>query len=97
MPTYLIRAIGFAHGDECPHAGQWLETFDHDAWGGQGEGKFTSDPAKAKQFTSQAKAMEFWRKTSRVRPVRLDGKPNRPLTALTIEVEPMPTKEQDDV
>ena len=90
MTGYVIRAIGFAHGAECPHAGQWLEFFNHDAWGGQGDGTFTSDPAKAKQFATKTEAMEFWRKTSRVRPVRLDGKPNRPLTALTIEVEPAP-------
>lgn len=29
--------------------------------------------------------MAFWKTTSRVNPIRADGRPNRPLTAFTIE------------
>ena len=88
--TYLIRAVGFANGVHCPHAGQWLKTFNHDAQQGRGYGTFTSDPLKALHFATAAAAMQFWAKQSSVNPIRPDGKPNKPLTALSVEVEPAP-------
>ena len=33
---YVMRAVGFENGVPCPHAGEWLESFDHDADGGRG-------------------------------------------------------------
>jgi hypothetical protein len=86
----LIQAIGFANGMPCPHAGQYLESFDFDAHGGQGYGEFTPDPAKAKRFRDQAEAVLFWRLPSRVRPRRPDGKPNRPLTSLSVAIVDAP-------
>jgi hypothetical protein len=83
----VILAVGFADKTPCPHANQWLESFDHDAYDGQGYGEFTFDPDRAMRFADTIEAMEFWRKQSTVRPLRSDGKPNRPLTALTIVVE----------
>ena len=88
--AYLMRAVGFAGGHDCPHAGQFLEDFQHDTPDGLGFGKFTSDPTKAKQFASRADAMIFWNKQSRVKPYRADGRPNKPLTALSVSVEPAP-------
>lgn len=55
-----------------------------------GRATFTSDPAEALQFTDVAAAMDFWKKPSTRRPLRSDGKPNRPLTAYTVEVRPAP-------
>jgi hypothetical protein len=83
----VILAVGFANGAHCPHANQWLKTFDHDACDGQGYGTFTPDPEQAMQFDDAAAAMTFWKKQSRVRPLRQDGKPNRPLTALTVVID----------
>jgi hypothetical protein len=40
-------------------------------------------------FEDHAAAMEVWTRQSRVRPLRPDGKPNRPLTAYTISIEPL--------
>jgi len=88
--SYVIRAIGFAGNDPCPHAGQYLEDFDHHTPDGRGFGKFTSDPAKAKQFKATSDAMIFWGTQSTTVPLRPDGKPNKPLTALSISVEPVP-------
>jgi hypothetical protein len=85
--TALIRAIGFANGSICPHAGEWLQAFDHEAFNGQGHGQFTGDVDKAMRFDTKAEAMIFWRQQSRSKPWRPDGKPNRPLTALTVEIE----------
>ena len=86
MSQTVIIARGFANGAPCPHEGQYLLSFDFDAHDGQGWGEFTSDPAKAKRFKDKISAAEFWRTISKARPVRSDGQPNRPLTALTCEI-----------
>ena len=39
------------------------------------------------RFVSIAEAMEYWRTVSTTVPFRPDGKPNRPLTAYTVEIE----------
>ena len=78
------------YGHHCPHAGQYLEAFYHDLPDGLGYGKFTSDPKKAKRFASRADAMVFWNTQSTVKPLRADGQPNKPLTALSVSVEPAP-------
>ena len=83
----VIRAVGFANGTPCPHAGQWLKSFDHDAFGGQGHGEFTDDLDRAMRFTNNGEAFEFWSRQSTVRPLRPDGKPNKPFTALTVSIE----------
>jgi hypothetical protein len=84
---YVIRAVAFANGQPCPHTDELLESFDHDACGGRGYGEFTTRPSKAKHFASYNKALQFWAKCSTVKPVREDGWPNRPLTALTVVIE----------
>lgn len=88
MP-YVIVAEGFANGASCPHAGEYLESFDFDG-DEQGYGEFTPDLAKAKRFADVGELMEFWRTQSRTRPKRPDGRPNRPLTALTISALRVP-------
>lgn len=85
--TVLI-AIGFANDEWCPHAGLYLKSFDFEHEDGLGYGEFTTDRAEAKEFKDAGEALEFWRTVSKVRPQRPDGKPNRPLTVLTVEVAP---------
>lgn len=87
MTAYAIQAVAFANGSDCPHTGQWLRSFDHDAFGGQGYGSFTVRPHEAMQFESLAEAFSFWDKPSTVKPLREDGQPNKPMTALTIAIE----------
>lgn len=98
--SFVILAIGFAGGHDCPHAGQYLETFDHDTADGLGYGEFTADLTKAKRFDTFKDAFEFWRQQSKTRPRRWYGDrgPNRPLTALTVEIfDPEARKEKDDL
>lgn len=85
----VIRAIGFANGTPCPHAGQWLKSFDHEAFNGRGHGEFTDRLEDAMRFASSTEAFEFWRRQSKVRPWRPDGKPNKPMTALTVVIDPL--------
>jgi hypothetical protein len=82
----LIKALGFVNGTPCPHAGQYLSRYDPDAHEGQGWADFTHDPRAALRFVDAAAALKLWRSTSKVLPKRPDGKPNRPLTALSIEI-----------
>jgi len=85
--SYVIRAVAFADDTPCPHTGQWLEHFDVDAFNGRGWGEFTDDVNKAKRFGTFAEAMAFWNQQSKINPLRPDGRPNKPLTALTAVIE----------
>jgi hypothetical protein len=83
----VIRAIGFASGVSCPHAGMFLKHADFNAYSGQGLMTFTGDITQAMVFATAGDAIQFWRTRSKAQPTRPDGRPNRPLTALTIEIE----------
>jgi hypothetical protein len=63
---------------------RYLLGFWPDRYGGRGEVTFTDDIAKARRFPGFAEVMECWQTPSKVRPLRPDGMPNRPLTAYTI-------------
>lgn len=67
--------------------GNYLETFDADAFDGGGDATFTGDPAKAMRFESFEAASACWKQQSKVRPLRSDGEPNRPLTAFCVTIE----------
>lgn len=86
----VIKAVGFANGVHCPHAGQYLRKADFEAHRGRGFMTFTHDVRRAMRFNDVQDLMEFWRTQSRTVPLRPDGQPNRPLTALTIEIEEAP-------
>ena len=90
MSGYIMRAVGFENGMPCPHAGQYLASFDHDGANGRGDATFTRRLSKAMIFDTKAEALIFWRKRSTVRPTRHDGEPNRPLTCLSVSIEPLP-------
>jgi hypothetical protein len=62
---------------------------DVDAYEGIGAVTVGSLP-HAKRFAHAAEAWEFWKRQSTVRPLRADGKPNRPLSALTVEFVTVP-------
>jgi len=87
--TYVIRierCEGFPqHDHTC--AGRFIRAYDVDAHGGRGSVEFTTDPREAIRFASASLAMEAWRTQSKRVPLRDDGKPNRPLTAYTVEIE----------
>jgi len=67
--------------------GQYLRSFDPDAFGGRGRIDWTPDKAKAIRFKSMTEALAAWKTQSRVCPLRDDGRPNRPLTAFTVSLE----------
>ena len=63
----------------------WLAAFDVEAHHGRGSITTTDDPARARRFPTFEAVMECWRTQSMTHPWRGDGRPNRPLTAYTIE------------
>lgn len=85
MPS-VIKLICHADGQHSPYDGQYLQSFDFEAHGGQGEAAYTPNLALALKFQEHEAAFAFWKTQSKVRPIRPDGKPNRPLTAATVEI-----------
>jgi hypothetical protein len=70
-------------GKTLPSA--YLRSFDPDGWGGRGDIRVTQDIAKAKPFASIEELFAEWKRPSTIVPLRDDGKPNRPLTAYTMQ------------
>ena len=64
---------------------KWVKACDVDAENGRGRIEFTPHRADAMPFADFLSAMEFWKRQSTVTPLRDDGKPNRPLTAYTVQ------------
>lgn len=85
--SHVIRILGFANGQPCPHEGEYVKTMDFEAHGGRGYLTTTPDIAEAKKFAGFIEAAGFWKTISKTRPKRPDGKPNRPLTAAHVEIE----------
>ena len=85
--SVTIKIFGDAGCNPTEHDGRYLKTFvpDVDEWG-RGDLTTTPERREAMQFSCFQAAFEFWRQTSTVRPLRPDGKPNRPLTAYNVEI-----------
>ena len=89
---YGIRAVRLegrqAYGIDP--AGLWLASYDPEFAEGRGLCDFTDDPASAARFPSAQAAMACYQARSRRQPTRPDGRPNKPLTAYTVTIEPLP-------
>jgi hypothetical protein len=84
--SVVLRVVGDAYGTDTPHAGRLIAWYNPDTPYGTLELVTTSDPKEAKVFAEEVEALEYWRQISAVEPLRPDGKPNRPLTALTVNI-----------
>lgn len=89
MPI-VLKLIAHASDHISGYEGQYLKSFDFEAHAGQGEADYTPHMAEALKFDDKGAALAFWRTQSKVRPLRADGKPNRPLTAATMELVGLP-------
>jgi hypothetical protein len=83
--TAVALTTAMLNGDV--ELGPYLEWSDPDAKNGMGDERWTDDITKAQRFASFTGAMECWRAQSSVRPIRSDGRPNRPLTAYSVTPE----------
>lgn len=65
----------------------YLKSYDVNANDGRGADEWTMIKAEALRFDDFMAAMAAWKTQSTVRPIRPDGRPNRPLTAYTVTFE----------
>lgn len=84
---FVIQFVALALGGRSNiKVGDYLMRADPDAFEGRGLAEWTSNLADAMKFDSFAAATEVWKAQSTKQPLRRDGKPNRPLTAYTVEI-----------
>ena len=67
----------------------FLKDCDFEAHNGRGEFVTTASKKKAIKFTTMEAALKYYKTQSETVPLRWDGQPNRPLTALTVSIEKM--------
>lgn len=85
--AYMIKIIGNFAEPNRPEHGKYLKEFHPDSDPmGLGDLIVTTDRNQAMQFATTERALAFWRQQSKLVPYRPDGKPNRPLTAYTVEI-----------
>jgi hypothetical protein len=83
---YIIQLIALANGARDPAEGIYVKDYDPAAWGGRGDLVTTAEKDAARRFPDSAAATQYWRQSVGTRP---DGKPNRPLTAWTVDIQPI--------
>lgn len=84
---YGIFIHGLPNGQPTDVDGKWLSFYNPKAHRGRGEIRATIDPDKALSFTDRADAIKLW---TTAWGTRMDGRPNKPLTAYTVSIEPLP-------
>ena len=86
----IVKIIG-ASTCATPHDGRYLVSWNPNTRYGELHCVSTDDPGAAKVFDDVRDAMNDWHTVSKVEPNRpSDGRPNRPLSALTITFEDAP-------
>jgi hypothetical protein len=86
----VIKVLDNAFTGQKPLTDTWIAGVDFEANGGWGSIELTNDFGRAMRFESNKTALRFWRTQPRSRPLRPDGKPNRPLTMYTVEITELP-------
>ena len=95
MSACVMIAVAYANGTPYPDAGQYLKTLDADAYDGRGHVEWTENLAEAMRFADAGAALLFRNTQSRIKPFRSDGKPNRPLTAITCIIVAVDLEEEE--
>lgn len=86
--TCVMCIVTSAQGEPTSLDGEYIIDFqDMDDYAGL----LTTTPeiTDARRFDTPREALEFWRQQSKLRPLRPDLQPNRPLTAFTVEILPV--------
>lgn len=85
----ILRIAGAAGGQRTEFDNRYVMAYDPSV-GIHGAIDVTLDPAKALAFPGIEEAWRAWTEQSKSHPLRPDGKPNRPLTAFTVEFVKLP-------
>jgi hypothetical protein len=83
----IIQIIGLASGEPSEADGQYVRGYTPDGHDGRGDLVLTRHRGQAKRYPSTAAAMSELRRVSATHPTRVDGKPNRPLSAFNVSIE----------
>jgi len=86
MRVVGVAGYGYAEALEVPE-NAWLAEVDYEYGGGRGMARLTDNVEEAMVFPSAMAVHAAWTTVPESRPLRPDGKPNRPLTAYTITAE----------
>jgi hypothetical protein len=88
--SVVIQILGLADGgDPFDLAGSYVKEYTPDGHEGRGDLVLTRHAGQAKRYASMAEATGELRRASTTHPTRADGKPNRPLSAFTVLMEPL--------
>jgi hypothetical protein len=79
--SVVLILVSDALGGLLPFSGQYLESADLEWGNGIGSASFTTDIEKAMRFDTMVAALQFLHASPSCKPIREDGRPNRPLTA----------------
>ncbi len=83
----VIKCWGPVHAVKETVSGEYLKSFDPEAHDGRGDATFTRNLKEAMVFTDAVEAIKTWQSQSKTRPLRDDGRPNRPLTSFSASFE----------
>ena len=83
----VIRIVSNADGKPTGAEGLFVQEYSPDGYDGRGDLVLTSHLEGAKRYDDAAAALADYRAVSETHPTRpSDGRPNRPMTAWTVEV-----------
>jgi len=83
----IVRVVADANGGYTPHNGRYVLHWNPHTEAGVLELDSVKDPNLAYRFVNATVAGREWQTVSHVQATRpWDGKPNRPLTGVTIEL-----------
>ena len=85
--TCIVQIVCAGDGSPTPHDGYWVVSWNPHTRAGVCALHSTPNKDRARRFESKAQALEEWGTISNRQGIRpWDGKPNKPLTGLTIEI-----------
>jgi hypothetical protein len=89
MPECIVKVLaGSAPLGAGPHANRYVKKWNPHSPFGEVWIDTVAEPWEARRFADLAQVLSEQRTVSRVQPRRpTDGKPNRPLTGLTVEIQ----------
>lgn len=89
MRQYAVRILYAATGGPpTEHDGRYVVSWNPHTRVDKLDIVTTNGPSEARLWTNNRDCFAEWKTISNVQPKRPDGKPNRPLTAMSIQIEP---------
>ena len=84
---FVIKILNDAFFGVTSESGKYISAYDP-ATPNDGFGKLelTSKITEAKKFQGFGEALNFWKQQSTTKPLRYDGKPNKPLSKYTVDI-----------